>query len=191
MKYSDGRERRGERPIILTLQLDEASMAFFSKQRTTYFPPHLNIVPAHLTLFHNLPERELPSILNKVGGACSAIPPFSVFIDGLRKLGRGVAYQASGNALNRLRAHLAEEFKDWLIRQDKEAFRPHITIQNKASTTQATELYHHLMETFETFTVHAEGVQLWFYENYGATRGRWSPIGAVAFSGRDVEGSNH
>ena len=49
-------------PLILTLELDERSFAFFGAQRRRYFPPERNFIPAHLTLFHALPGEHLPSI---------------------------------------------------------------------------------------------------------------------------------
>ncbi|GAB5376120.1 MAG: hypothetical protein AcusKO_25820 [Acuticoccus sp.] len=38
-------------PVILTLQFDAESTAFFEHQRQIYFPADINMVPAHLTLF--------------------------------------------------------------------------------------------------------------------------------------------
>jgi len=49
-------------PLILTLTLDEASQAFFDEQRRQYFPPKINYLSAHLTLFHALPGAEYDAI---------------------------------------------------------------------------------------------------------------------------------
>jgi hypothetical protein len=47
-------------PLILTLGLDRASFERFEALRRAHFPPALNRVPAHVTLFHHLPGEALP-----------------------------------------------------------------------------------------------------------------------------------
>ena len=107
-------------------------------------------------------------------------------VSGLMKLGRGVAYRIESEQLFELRAALARRFEPWLIRQDRERFRPHVTIQNKVSPAEASALYDRLSAGFEPFTARAEGLQFWFYEGGrnrdGAYRpGTWAPAGAMAF----------
>jgi hypothetical protein len=43
---------------ILTLQLDPTAQAHFEALRQQHFPPALNHIPAHLTLFHQLPDSD-------------------------------------------------------------------------------------------------------------------------------------
>ena len=47
-------------PLILTLALDDLSFARFDALRREHFPPTLNRIPAHVTLFHHLPGEEEP-----------------------------------------------------------------------------------------------------------------------------------
>lgn len=162
-------------PIVVTLQLDAASADLFERQRRAYFPPTLNKIPAHLTLFHALPGDRLDEIMGAVAQAARR-PPFQVAVAGLMPLGRGVAYRLDSPALVALRAGLAHRFADWLTRQDRERFRPHITVQNKVAPHEARATQDELERTFAPFESTAEGLQLWFYQG-----GPWAPVAAVAF----------
>ncbi|MEM7567909.1 MAG: 2'-5' RNA ligase family protein, partial [Pseudomonadota bacterium] len=100
-----------------------------------------------------------------------------VEVNGLRMLGRGVAYTLRSRALDSVRADLSRAFKPWLTGQDREGFRPHVTVQNKVSSAEAKGLHAHLLAGFAPFDVRAEGIQLWHYRG-----GPWSPAGAIAFA---------
>ncbi len=163
-------------PIILTLQLDEASAGFFQRQRDAYFPPALNRVPAHVTLFHKLPGEEERAVVEAVAGVCAGRQAFPVSVTGLRALGRGTAYTLQSRELDTVRADLARSFRPWLTGQDREGFRPHVTVQNKVSPREAKETYAELSSVFGAFEARAEGLQLWHYRG-----GPWSPAGAIAF----------
>lgn len=170
----------------MTLQLDAKSAGFFEEQRQQYFPPAINHIAAHLTLFHNLPACEFETMLKIAGEVCADASPFDMTVSGLMKLGRGVAYRIESGRLHELRAALAARFEPWLIKQDRERFRPHVTIQNKVSPAEASALCDHLSAGFEPFAARAEGLQFWFYEGGrnrdGAYRpGTWAPAGAMAF----------
>ena len=165
-------------PIIVTLQFDSEAAAFFERQRTTHFPPALNRIPAHLTLFHALPGDEPDRILTAIAPHVRR-PPFPVAVDGLMPLGRGVAYRVASEPLLALRKTLARVFEDDLTRQDRERFRPHVTIQNKVTPAEARETLERLAQDFRPFTATAEGLQLWFYRG-----GPWSPVAAVPFASR-------
>lgn len=168
-------------PIIMTLQLDAQSAAFFEEQRQQYFPSMINHIGAHLTLFHNLPGEEFENVLKRSARICANQKPFEVTVSELMKLGRGVAYRIESHTLIELRDRLVEQFKPWLIKQDRQKFRPHITVQNKVSPAKAAALYEDLSSGFEPFTARAEGLQLWFYEGGHNRRGTWAPAGAIGF----------
>ena len=164
-------------PIVVTLQFDAAATEMFERRRRRYFPPEINRIPAHLTLFHALPGEEEAAVLEAVGRAAGR-PPFAVKVEGLMPLGRGIAFRLSSPALMTLRADLARSFEHWLTRQDRESFRPHVTIQNKVSAEVARATQAELERTFTPFEAIAEGIQLWHYRG-----GPWSPLAAVAFGG--------
>ena len=163
-------------PIILTLQLDAATATRFQRERDAYFPPALNIVPAHVTLFHKLPGEEERAVVETVAGVCAGRAPFAVRVEGLRPLGRGVAYRLASRELDTVRADLARRFDGWLTGQDRQGFRAHVTVQNKVSPAEAKATLARLEAAFVPFEARAEGLQLWHYRG-----GPWTPAGAVAF----------
>src|SRR3712207_1555034 len=95
-------------PLILTLQLDERSFAFFDEQRRRYFPPERNFIPAHLTLFHALPGEQLGTIAADLEALSKEQVPHLLEVTGLRFLGRGVAYRLDSPSLILMRQILAE-----------------------------------------------------------------------------------
>ena len=146
---------------VLTLRLDDDSQAFFEGMRRKHFPPERNQIPAHLTLFHSLPDTEAVStVLEQMA---SHEPPFRVAVTGLRSLGRGVAYKCASAALLRLHAGLVEAFDEHLNAQDRQRFGPHIVIQNKATPEQARHLLGELERTFHALEADAVGMDLWHY----------------------------
>jgi 2'-5' RNA ligase len=165
-------------PIILTLQFDQAADALFQDLRRRHFPPAINFIGAHLTLFHNLPGGELDWILREVGAMASKTAPFAVAVTGPMLLGRGVALRIESEKLFAIRQHLAARFEDCLSPQDREKFRPHVTVQNKVALQVAAALFDHLAATLPVFEAIAEGIQLW---RYGG--GPWAPVAAVPFQG--------
>ena len=144
--------------FILTLKLDRRTFERLDDLRRRHFPERLNLIPAHLTLFHRL-ESELGEPLREA--AC--IPPFPVQFTSLRKLGRGVALVADAPDLLELRSKLARVFADQLTAQDRQGFRGHVTIQNKVAPTVANALYDALATDFEEFAGRGEGLLLWRY----------------------------
>lgn len=169
---------RSPAPLIVTLQLDASTSDYFDRLRAAHFPPAINHLKAHLTLFHNLPGEEERAVLKALGRA-AARPPFEVMVSGLMKLGRGTAFRIEAAALYRLREELAAAFEGLVTKQDREEFRPHVTVQNKVAPHEATALFDHLARGFAPFAAVAEGLQLWRYEG-----GPWSAVAAFAFQGK-------
>lgn len=165
-------------PIVMTLQFDAGSAGIFERQRQAYFPPARNLVPAHLTLFHRLPGHELAPIVDAAAALAARTAPFPIAVAEIVSLGRGVAYRLTSPALERLRADLAERFAPWLTGQDRQRFRPHVTVQNKVDPAIAAATRAALAATFTPFSVTAEGLQLWHYHG-----GPWAPAGAIGFVG--------
>lgn len=173
------RAEDGPRPLILTLALDAASFERFDGLRRAHFPAALNKVPAHVTLFHQLPGEFEAEIAHALRAVAAGQPPFAVRVTGLRNMGRGVAYQLASSELDALRRRLAEPWRPWLTPQDAQGFRPHVTVQNKVEPAAAKALLAELTARFTPFDVTAEGLLLHRYEG-----GPWSPAGAFPFAGR-------
>ncbi len=165
-----------ERPLILTLQMDEPSFARLDAVRRAHFPAARNVIPAHLTLFHNLPGGQLPAIAARLREVTRDEPPMKLRAAGLRFLGRGVAYAVDGDELVELRTRLARGWSGWLTPQDCQGFRPHVTIQNKVLPETARALHAALAREFTPFDVTGTGLLLW---RYGG--GPWEAAGTFPF----------
>jgi 2'-5' RNA ligase len=166
-------------PLILTLQFDERSFAFFDEQRRRYFPPKRNFIPAHLTLFHHLPGEHLDNIQRDIAACASRQQPFILDVTSLRPLGRGVAYNLASSDLAELRRELSQGWDEWLKPQDRQKHQPHVTVQNKVDPTQARALLEELTESFQPFQVTAMGLDLWWYRG-----GPWELAASSHFSAR-------
>lgn len=150
-------------PLILTAKLDAASFNFFDALRRTHFPPKRNFLAAHITLFHHLPGAEISTVkadLTRIGAKCQ---PFELRFPSLRFLGRGTAAEIESAELLRLRSTLAAAWKIYLNNQDRQKFKPHITIQNKTAPDEARKLYEEMRASWHTKTGKAVGLQLWHY----------------------------
>jgi 2'-5' RNA ligase len=150
-------------PLILTLAMDPQSFALFDGLRRRHFPPERNFIPAHLTLFHHLPGDREDAILRELEVLCGRQPPVALAVTGLRSLGRGVAYTLDAPDLEKLRGRLASMWRAWLTPQDRQGFRPHVTVQNKVTPAEAQDLLRALQATFAPFAVQGEGLHLWRY----------------------------
>ncbi len=150
-------------PLILALKLDDASFAYLDGLRKAHFPPALNYLDAHLTLFHHLPD--LPAVTDLLRTVAGAQLPISLEVTGLMKLGRGVAFRMKSEPLTQLQAYLKWQWREWLTPQDQQGFRPHVTVQNKVDPATANALYDALAAAFKPFTATGTGLSLWEYHN--------------------------
>ena len=162
-------------PIIVTAQVDADADALFNRRRQQFYPPALNRVPAHLTLFHQLPGAHEADIVAGVAAAAAVPPVFEVTVAGLMMLGHGVAYRITSETLIAFRSRLAAQFGGWLTGQDRQGFRPHVTVQNKVRVETARGTRAILERDFVPFPARIEAVQLWHYAG-----GPWQPLGVIA-----------
>ena len=167
-----------EEPLILTLRMDDLSQGGFDRLREEHFPKGRNFIPAHLTLFHKLPGDREPEISSALENLCRRQAPFSLTATGLVFMGRGVGYRLESPTLQGVRRRLADEWWPWLGAQDRQGFRPHVTVQNKATPEGARALHRRLEEAFAPLEVGAEGLRLWRYLG-----GPWEPVGSYGFGG--------
>ncbi len=148
-------------PLLLTLQLTEPAQSVFQALRTRHFPAPRNLVPAHVSLFHALPGAGRAEIVRALH-ALQASPP-AILVEPPRALGRGVAFPLASPALLALRARLAESWSAWLTRQDRERFRPHVTVQNKVTPELARETLERLQQGFVPWPTEGTALLLWRY----------------------------
>ncbi len=161
-------------PLIVTAALDPDSTRLFQHLRDLHFPARLNIVPAHLTLFHHLPGSHRESIASTLESSCGEETVASFTAEGLRFLGRGVAYEIDCPPLVAMRHRLAQRWQPWLTAQDRQGFRPHVTVQNKVDPKEARSLFERLRHLFEPVNGTLIGLDLWIYRG-----GPWEAAGQV------------
>ena len=150
-------------PLIVTAHLDDASFAVLDGLRRRHFPAKLNKIPAHVSLFHQLPDAELESVRATLTAACRDTEPFAMAPTELRFLGRGVAIAYASRELAQLHGRLAQAWTGWLSPQDRQGFRAHVTVQNKVESKVARALLETLRDELEPPTCRVEGLDLWRY----------------------------
>jgi 2'-5' RNA ligase len=154
-----------EVPLILTLTLEEYAFQFFNALRKIYYPTSHNKAEAHLTLFRLLPNEE--SIIEKVAAIAAQQSTITLQVKEPILISTGVAYTIESDCLMQLHHAFQQSWENFLIPQDREVLRPHITIQSQASKEEATELLQFLKDNFSAFDIISTGLQLW--ENQGGT----------------------
>ena len=150
--------------LILTLKLDQATFERVNTLRQQYFPPERNVVPAHVILFHQLPGDRESAISDRLKTLCAQTKHFPFSLPSLQFFGNGVAINVSSPELMQLHKTLATTWDEWLIPQDRQGYRPHITIQNKVDSKTARQLYEELEAQWQPMTGWGEGLLLWYYQ---------------------------
>jgi len=117
-------------PLLISLGMDEASFSRLDGLRRALFPPERNFIPAHVSLFHHLPAGERASV-ERVLADEAARPAFPLAFPVLLSLGHALAAQVESRELLATHARLSRAFHPWLTRQDRQRFRPHVTVMNK------------------------------------------------------------
>ncbi len=167
------------RPLVLTALLEPGVQARFEALRRLHFPVERNQVPAHVTLFHQLPGRELDAVRRRLKAVCGQVPPPAVAVTEVQFRGSGVAFKLRSPGLVDVRAELADGWDTLLIPQDRAGFQPHMTVQNKAEPMVARASYRALSADFRPFDAFATAIALWRY-----CGGPWEALGSIAFRGR-------
>lgn len=134
-------------------------------------------MPAHLTLFHQLPPSLAPELRDRLAAAARTAPPEAT-VTGLIDLGRGTALRVRSDGLAAIRADLAEAFRGLLTPQDAQGWRAHVTIQNKVVPAEAKALRVRLEQDFAPRPLRIAGLALWQYLG-----GPWAPAGRYSFHG--------
>src|SRR5688572_17168889 len=150
-------------PLIVTLILDQRSFVFFNTVRQQYFPPAINYIDAHLTLFHHLPPQET-FIVEDLQTWSQSQPPIVLEVIEIKSIGRGVAYKIESQELVQLHQTMQQKWKPWLTPQDSQKRWPHITVQNKVSPELARQSLQTLQASFQPFAATGLGFSLWSYE---------------------------
>lgn len=147
--------------LIITVGMEPRYQEHFNTLRKKHFPPHANYLDAHITLFYHLPANQ--PIIQDALHSFATRAPITLHVTGLSLYGNGVGYQLSSQELQDLHREMQAKFDPWLIRQDRQPLRPHITIQNKVTAMKAQLLYDALKKNFMPFSFDTTGLQTWIY----------------------------
>ncbi|MGO4512134.1 2'-5' RNA ligase family protein [Bradyrhizobium sp. 2TAF36] len=147
---------RMDRTFILTAELEAASFAWLDGLRREHFPPERNLLPAPLTLFHRLSSAQTGR-LDAIELSAAPVPLFEEPV----LLGFGVAVRIRSPELDRLRAAACGGMGGEFSRQDSQAWRPHVTIQNKATADAARQLHRTFEHGFEPRPGSLTGLLVW------------------------------
>lgn len=155
--------------LIVTALFGDGDNGWLQELRRAHYPPERNQVPAHLTLFRQLPPSLEAELATRLARAAAAPPPRAA-IAGIMDLGEGTALRVESEALEAIRAALAEAFHGAMTPQDR-IWRPHVTIQNKVAPRAARALQRQLAASFEPRPLAIRALAAWRYLG-----GPWEPV---------------
>ncbi len=162
-------------PLIVTLDLDDATARHFDDLRREHFPSARNVLPAHVTLFHALPGQREPDV-SRLLAELARRDPFTVSVTGVRRFRRGVAYDLRADPVAGIHSRIQREFADDLTRQDAQKVKLHVTVANKLDPDAAEALFGDLEAGFTPFEATAAAVALHRYQG-----GPWQLVDRFAF----------
>ncbi|WP_129792826.1 2'-5' RNA ligase family protein [Sphingosinicella sp. CPCC 101087] len=157
-------------PLIVTALFGPGDDGWLQQLRREHYPAALNRVPAHLTLFRQLPPSLEGELSARLGRATAAAPPKAAVVD-IMDMGEGTALRVDSPALEAIRDDLAEAFHGLLTPQDQTGWRPHVTIQNKVERSEAQRLQKALRARFEPRPLAIRALASWRYRG-----GPWEPL---------------
>lgn len=152
-------------PLILTFKLDAASQECLDGWRLRYFPSARNYLKAHLTIYHQLPGQNLKEIAEALQTFVSTQEAVNLRFNGLITRAGFVGIAIASPALIETRAKLSQMFGSTLRAQDKQLYRPHVTITNLGSPKEAEKCFAELGREFRTWEGQAQGLELFHYRN--------------------------
>jgi len=175
-----------EAPFLVTLGFDASTFERLDRLRHHYFPPSRNLVPAHLCLFHQLPGHEAESIDETLLAVARSSPILPLRFPEVKRMGRGLMLPVEAPGLSAIRASLARSFDRWLTPQDRQPFRPHVTIMNKAERETVDAGFADLQPGWSGWTGLGDRLILWRYLG-----GPWEEVESYALTGEVIGSSTN
>jgi 2'-5' RNA ligase len=162
-------------PIVVTALFGPGDDGWLQQLRREHYPAERNRVSAHLTLFRQLPPSVEAELSARLARAVAEPPPLAT-VAGIIDLGEGTALRVESEALEAIRAGLADALHGLLTPQDQAPWRPHITIQNKVAPKAARALQQRLRAGFEPRPLAIRALAAWHY-----LHGPWEPLRSYPF----------
>ncbi|MBN8227114.1 2'-5' RNA ligase family protein [Corallococcus macrosporus] len=167
-----------EAPLLVTAEMEPETFARLDGLRRRYFPPERNVIPAHVSLFHHLPASEQDAVEAALEVVTERPAPTLRF-GRLRSLGRGMAVDVEAQELVPVHRELSRAFAEWITPQDRQPFRPHVTLMNKTTPEEAKAALAELGADWAAFESTAPALLLWRYLG-----GPWELVRRFPFTGR-------
>jgi len=159
---------------VLTFLTDQKHHQTMTELRKRYFPPRLNKLDAHLTMFHALPGSKLEeAVIPTLEQTAGSTEQFHVLAATPFKLRKGIAIGvpkgAGGDTARSVHAQLKRDWQPFLSDQDAGGFAAHYTIMNKVDDEkEVNRAFDQVEGSFRACGGTIEGVTLWRYD-----RGHW------------------
>ncbi|XPS69516.1 Mannose-1-phosphate guanylyltransferase [Ascochyta lentis] len=168
---------------VLTLKLTDTLAKPMNSMREQYFPKKLNRTPAHLTLFHALPDSRFVAIDNGLSQLSASTKPFLVSTGKpfRMRLGVGVNVGKGYNRMKQVHEDLRSQWMPHLSEQDQGGWRPHWTVMNKVNEEKKVDDAFQAVEKEMLQNVRegqAVGLDLWRYD-----KGNWIFASEYKFTG--------
>ena len=151
------------RVFILTLHLERELQSRLNELRDRYFPPSLNYLQAHVTLFHALEDEHAQVWRDDLKASAEQTSIFAVRVETPYSLGRGVGLRINAPEIGALHKNLQIKWQGFLRPQDLQKRHAHCTVQNKVDPQRARETLAELSATWTPMTGHALGLELHEY----------------------------
>ncbi len=167
--------------MILTLAFDSASFAILEQARQRHFPPARNFIPAHLTLFQQLPEPSAPALARYLNCIAARTPPLGFALARVLDFGGGAAFGLDMPGHDALHDRLRRGWRRHITASDDRRRTPHVTVQNKVARDVALATLDALRRDFAPWPGTADRLLLWHYRG-----GPWEAAGAFPLTGPAV-----
>lgn len=171
------------RPFILTAAIPEPLRGFAEGLRRAHYPPERNHLHAHVTVFHAFAPSLREELMTFLPEIVREFQAPNARVSGLLDLGSGTAIRLESHELLSIRTLIADHFHGALTEQDLHEPRPHITIQNKVTKTEARRLQAALGVEIEAWCERASfafpALEMHIYQG-----GPWEHLKSFSFRGK-------
>lgn len=168
-------------PLILCALLAPGDFAWLNALRTAHYPPERNRLPAHLTLFRQLPPSGEIEARRRLAQIAADTPPLRAIAERPALLGDAVVVPIICPPLDALREALIDDLHGLLGPADRTPSRLHVTIQNKVSPSAARATCRQLAAVVEPRAVNITGLGLYRYRG-----GPWEEVARWSLRGRPL-----
>lgn len=182
-EHKPNTEAEEELVYVLTLKLTDSLAKAVNSMREQYFPKKLNRIPAHLTLFHALPDSQFAAIESGLSQLSAKTKPFYVSTGRpfRMRLGVGINVGKGYNRMKQVHEDLRSQWMPHLSEQDQGGWKPHWTVMNKVNEEKKVDEAFQAVEREMLQNAQegqAIGLDLWRYE-----KGNWIFANEYMFNG--------